>query len=304
MSNNAIQKSIVLIGPSSVGKSLISTELSKKLSMPRICIDNLYNFVVSEIENEVFPDEEGIEKYKTAILNALEESRKKHGAENDIESIEIENALVEEFIDEYKQYIKMFGGLGDFRQVARMIGSGFSSADEVEYNIMLSKLTYEIIKKILTKIDGPVIIDTPMSFGWGAPKYGLTVNSRIWLARRFNIEIEKFNEDVRKMLLSLNPVFLMPGEDYDQRNGAAKSQSNTIILDNMDCYMQETGITVSTNGLFTDPSQPILKSRTWFNAEEFVQQGKLRNNGEISSLCDQIAVGLYELENGEDNEIQ
>ncbi len=303
MENSSTKKSIVLIGPSSVGKSLISTELSKKLSIPRVSIDNLFNFVVSEIENEIFPNEEGIKKYKTAIMNDLKERNQK-GAETNTNTLELEEKLVDEFLDEYREYVKMFGGLEDFRPAVRRVGSGLSSADEVEYNVMLAKLSYDIIKEILKKTKEPIIIDAPMSFGWEVPKFGLTLESRIWLARMYDIEVEKFNNDMRKMLKSLNPVFLMPGEDYPQRNGAEKSLSNAVIVGNIDCYMQDAGLVVSTNGLFTNPSHPILKQRTWFNTEEYIEQTKLRNNGEISSLCDQIAVGLYELENNEGNENQ
>ena len=132
-----------------------------------------------------------------------------------------------------------------------------------------------------------------MSFGWGAPRFGLTVNSRIWLATRFNIEIEKFNQEMRQMLLSLNPVFLMPGKDYEQRNGAVISPANTIILDNMECYMQETGIVVSTNGLFTDPSQPILKRRQCSNLKggKYFQIVVLEKTLESPLNCKEIRPG-------------
>ena len=41
MNKDDIKKSISLIGPSCVGKSLIAFELSQKTGMPIICIDDL-----------------------------------------------------------------------------------------------------------------------------------------------------------------------------------------------------------------------------------------------------------------------
>jgi len=43
MDNKLYNESIILIGPSGAGKSTVAEELSKKLNMPRLCLDKIAN---------------------------------------------------------------------------------------------------------------------------------------------------------------------------------------------------------------------------------------------------------------------
>ena len=68
MKDSNLKKSIVLIGPSGVGKSLIATELSKRLGIQRVCIDDIYEYVAEEIDVQLSDSPKRQEKYKRAGL--------------------------------------------------------------------------------------------------------------------------------------------------------------------------------------------------------------------------------------------
>ena len=53
-----IKNSIVLIGPSGVGKSLIADSLSQKTNLPILDIDDLINFIESDLMGGLLRDEE------------------------------------------------------------------------------------------------------------------------------------------------------------------------------------------------------------------------------------------------------
>ena len=43
MNNKLYDESIILIGPSDAGKSIVAEELSKKLNIQRLCLDRIAN---------------------------------------------------------------------------------------------------------------------------------------------------------------------------------------------------------------------------------------------------------------------
>ena len=58
MNKEDIRNSIALIGPSGVGKSLISSELKKRTSMPILCVDDLLVMIDYEKTGYLNPSKE------------------------------------------------------------------------------------------------------------------------------------------------------------------------------------------------------------------------------------------------------
>ena len=75
MNNKNISNSIVFIGPSGVGKSLIASRLSEKIKMAHIDIDDLLFFIELDLRNELTPDKTQQERFvqqQIAELSKLE----------------------------------------------------------------------------------------------------------------------------------------------------------------------------------------------------------------------------------------
>ena len=67
MKKNIIQKPIVLLGPSGVGKSLISRDLSKETGLPIVCIDDEFK----RLQDETSPHFGGYSVHKILLVFSI-----------------------------------------------------------------------------------------------------------------------------------------------------------------------------------------------------------------------------------------
>lgn len=298
MKDSNLKKSIVLFGPSGVGKSLIATELSKRLGIQRVCIDDIYEYVAEEIDLQLSDSQKRQEEYKRALMQELEE-RRFFNDDINAEYIEAEELLVQRFIDEYNRYNELLGGLKSFHSPAMKFSSASRDSLPAEFNAVLSKLTMDFINIITESVDEPLIFDVPMAFGFEAPKSELSFDTKFKIARKCGKPVSAIYSDTREFLSSVNPVLLTPSEDYYAINSAKKVPQNEIILKNLDGYVAEGGVVVTTNRLFFDSTNKYLKRRAWFDAGEYLEKERIKNRSEISNICDEIVDKLEDLNTSE-----
>ena len=71
MRKEHLNNSLFLIGPSCVGKSLLSLELGKRLNMPVVCIDELFMYVEDEIKGFLNHSIKGQNKFIQKCINDI-----------------------------------------------------------------------------------------------------------------------------------------------------------------------------------------------------------------------------------------
>lgn len=290
MKDMGLNKNICLIGPASVGKSFIASKLSSKTGLPAISIDDIISFAENELYNRLSLNETGLKNFRLKSLmfagyNDLSPDMKKQ-----------QEALLDEYIEKYKTYIKLFGGLHHFYDPIieyNEIGSNLVNPSTEFVVLFTQRLHLKLLEIALEKVNNPVIIDTPAPLGFKphenpendfvtADGYTLSISN---IRNRFETILKK----------SGTKVFLTPGIDYKERN-AADDNYNRFLLECLDNYLDSSDIVISVNGMFNEPKETALKSRIWLDAESVAKTKEITNNAEISNICDTILEYISELE--------
>ncbi|MBE5735054.1 MAG: hypothetical protein E7361_01200 [Clostridiales bacterium] len=299
MTEENLRKSISLIGPSGVGKSLLASELSSRLGMPNICIDDLMQLVDLEMRGVINTNKFDQEQYKKDVIKDIARDPMLKDCLND-EYKDKEIALVNEFVDMYNNYhnlIKDFTPLYDV--VNAYMDQPYQSFSEQEVIITLNDVAIKMIEYVYSVVDQPIVLDPPGSFGWDMVGEKTNMFTKMRL-KKYGISIPKLQDKTDEILSKTNTVLLCPGLDYDDRNLARGNDVNEYLLHNIDHFYKNADLVISTNGLFNTPSNRYLQQRTWFNAKEWDTKQKLKNNGTISNMCDEIVLRIDELSQSED----
>ena len=167
MTKENLEKSIVLIGPSCVGKSLISSELSKKTNMKHICIDDLLVMIEYEKDGDI---NSNIEKQKEFAKRLLQHVMQDPKQRKNLIIPKFEQKtfkLIKGILDLYNSYVEVFGNLNQFHDIVekhqfRIPLASYSTEKLVHLNV----LAVDMLNKIFEVIDEPIIIDAPAPFGW------------------------------------------------------------------------------------------------------------------------------------------
>ena len=295
MTDEQLQKSIILLGPSCVGKSLLAGELSTRLNIPKINIDDL--IAIIELEQNGYLDATA-EKQKKYVENTINEILNYPDLREtliDEKYVETEKRLITNIVDLYNYYHDM---LGDFKPFYDIITKHDHVLNHVKYCnesiCYLNHVTNELLSIILSIVNQPVIIDPPASFGWQATN-SLDFATKLRLKRSIlHLDAEKCEVIMNDILSKSQTVLLVPGLDYKFRNAFKEINANNLILEHLDNYYC-ANIEISTNGLFNSPDNKYLKQRTWLDAREVLVKEQLKNNSEISNICDQVLISLEEL---------
>ncbi|MBQ8615324.1 MAG: hypothetical protein IJ415_02020, partial [Clostridia bacterium] len=111
MTNEDIKNSTTLIGPSCVGKSLLANELSKKLNMNYVCIDDLLVMIGYEQSGNLSQNKKVQQKFirqcAEEIINDPSSAVYLRNPRYRKKQIE----LIKDFVKLYNYYANMFGGL-------------------------------------------------------------------------------------------------------------------------------------------------------------------------------------------------
>ncbi len=300
MTQQNINKSIILLGPSCVGKTLISETLSTKLNLPVISIDDLLMLVGEEMDgclnttpkqqrwfiNDLTRQILMAPEYKETLINP--------------KYVETQKKLMQQLVDFYNFYHEILGDLKPFYPIIEQNRQTISSANTDDYLITsLNDVSTKIINLILQKVDQPIIIDSPGSYGWQFLSH-LETDTKTKLMLSLKLRPTQAQKEMNNIISSLQSVLLMPGEDYNKRNSAVDVSSNNLILKHLDDYI-DADIMISCNGLFFSTDSPYFKQRKWLDAREILVKEQLKNKAEISNICDQIIYGLQDLNQNNEN---
>lgn len=295
MNSSNLANSIVLLGPSSVGKSLLAENLSNRLNLKLLCLDDLFDVVRLEMNGYLDATPHKQQSYIENCLNELMLDEQFADCFDEPIYVEQEKQLVTRVVDLYNYYHKM---LGDFTQFYNDIyfydNQVCYCSNAVESIACLNNLVINSLAKVFMSVNQPMIIDPPPSLGWLASNH-LTQSSHSKLMRApFRFDACQTDESINWLIAKSQSVLLEPGKDYELRNSAKKSSENNYILNNLDNYA-DASVIVSTNALFNDPENEYLQQRTWFDAKEHIVKQQLKNKKEIDMLCNQIITNLEEL---------
>lgn len=269
-----LTRSIVLIGPFGVGKSLLADTLATKAHLPVVDIDELITMLELDVRQALTPDPA---QQKAFIARTLESGKliPKNPAE-----FAKQAALVQEFVARYNDYQRRFGDFQKFHDALNQYQDAFYQGylDDRARLYQRNKITYQILEQIFTTAETPFIISAPGPFGWHETPAGES--------------LEKTLQDKISNLLGLTRnVLLVPGQDYARRN-PEPGGINALILAHPEYYNAQADLIVSTNGLFNQPDTRCLKRRLRFDAAERIAKEKLQNRSEINNICDQILTHL------------
>lgn len=290
-----LAKSITLIGPSCVGKSLVSKELSKRLNIPVINIDDLIDVIELELNGYLTPSPEQQKQYIASCLQDILNDDQLQETLLDDRYIETEKRLVKELVDMYNFYHNLLGDFGPFYNIISNHDQClpyFENSSECIYS--LNHLTNQMLEIIFKKINTPIIIDPPASYGWQASK---TITERSSIRLKYSplkLNISKTQNIMNSILHYSQTVLLLPGFDYNQRNAFRNVEANNFILNDLNNYFT-TDLVVTTNGLFYDPENEYLQQRKWLDAREVIEKENLKNKCEVNNICDNIIIMLDEL---------
>lgn len=298
MNQEILSKSIALIGPSCVGKSLFAKELAKRLNLPLINIDELLDMIELEKYGHLDSTPQKQQEYINRCLMDISQDTELKETLTDPQYIETTHRLVHEFIDMFNYYHNLLGDFKPFYEIMNKYDYYYKNIhDPLEIICTLNYLTNEMLTKIFDVINQPIILDSPAPFGWQANN-SLDFFSKLRLKRcTLNIDTPLVDNVMTETLSKMQTVLLLPGLDYKTRNAFSKVEPNNIILEDLDNYYT-ANIEITTNGLFNSPENKYFKQRGWFDAKEILTKEKLKDSGEINNICDEILARLEELKLG------
>lgn len=268
-----ISNSIVLIGPSGVGKSLIATTLSQKTNMPLLDIDDLICFIQMDMFGSLSPNAKHQRQYIKEQIKDLKSLERETPLSP--EETKREEQLVYEFVDLYNYYHKLVGGFDQFySDYYDYTNSKAYTKHEQIYST--NKFAYQIINKVFNTTNTPLVISPPACFGWNSNN-------------PFHHNLQFLQTKIGTFLESTQTVLLSPGEDFHLRTISDPSSINDkLLLKYQQNYYKNADLEISTNGLFNEPENDFLKQRSWLNVRETMTKENLKNTAEINNICDQI----------------
>ena len=299
MNKENLQKSISLIGPMSVGKTLLSSELSKRLNMPRISIDELRTIIGYEMDNCISLDEKSQQAFIDNCFEEVEaDENLKHTLKDPIYSKKLKE-IFNEMVNTYKYYRELLGDLSPLYPSLKKFNNSCKqiSKDPIEFICLSNKFTSDVLNFILSKVNTPVILDFPGPFGWQVEDFYFNDNTSVNKLKKCDYSIDFYDteEFVREFLKMSTTVFLHPGQDYEQRNDSRYIRENKVLSRASLNYSENAHIEISTNGMFYNPEDLYFKQKKWFDPIERTTKESLLNHGEISNICNQIISHIEEL---------
>lgn len=290
MNRKDIKNSIFLIGPACVGKSLLATELGKKLDIPVVCIDDLLIFVQYENLNILGVSKQQRASFISQCNRELKDDKNLKQNLNDSKYRKAQLNRASEIYDLYKYYVDLFGGLKPFKNMVKTYNKVKSfDENDIERIVIYSSLATLMIKKTIEIINKPVIFDTPAMFGWKFDENKLSEQFKNRLENcKLKIKLSQISHYQSKILKYSNSVFLEPGKDYNVRNASKNSSQNKLLLKHIENYMENANILVTTNDMFNQPENKYFQNRTWFDVKELETKEKLKDKCNITNICDEI----------------
>ena len=280
MKKENLKKSYMLIGPSGIGKSLIADALSQKTGLPVFSIDEIIEFAKDRYRPgfpKFFLNKNKLFKhYKSIALDYGPEY--KQGSYLDKKQDEMLRELSDLFFF-YEKELKNFRAVKNaYLKMYNLNNKYDASLDPLISSYIFQLLTVDVYKIILKRIDKPIIFDMPCNFGWFLPKNEIF--------DEYYIDYKSFNEEMSSILDSVGTsILLEPGLDFDKRS--PRNFHFEYMLNNFKNY-KKSDIIISTNSLFYNPDEKLLRIRSCFNSKSRLKNEELLNKSELNNICDQI----------------
>lgn len=307
MRQDNLKKSIILMGPTGIGKTFLGEHLSKKLNMPIISLDQIYwqTLNILQYENSTFllrcfstgKLKSFVTKKRIEKLAKDENKRiyKTKYKKTNPEVYSLIKANVRKFIFDMNRLCDMFNNLSCFRDVV---------ANDYKYRIVRSKMSdaarmmcwgylySEILNIVLSHIDEPVIIDPPAVFGTIVDFKNITDEDKKTLASIYGEEtnLKNLTDSHAKVISKFGTrVLFMPGDDYYIRSKELfKSEFNTKILQDLDAKKQVSNLVIIVNNLFSDVHNKAFKTRKISDVLDQETKKQLVNHDVVDRICSRI----------------
>lgn len=263
MNNGNLSKSIILIGPKGVGKSLIAERLQNMLKSNNQDFFLLRLDVIRDLCKKLYDPQS---KLTTQEIIKL-----------DKEYIELNNLFNLEsstFKNIISRFYQIFNYQEDPNSLFKLSNNGLIAFDNL--------ISLNILEACLNKIDKPLIIDAGGNIG--------PIIDNVPSSDKFLV-LELKDEDKQKRLLTKfgNVVYLAPGEDYEKGSlSSINDEANKAYRKNPNSYKSFANIIIEISNLFSDNTGAAFKTRDADDAQAQSERFKLLNNDAVDKICKQI----------------
>lgn len=284
-----------------VGKSLLSEELSNRLNIPYITLDDLIMFVQYETKGWLSPNSNN-NFFKSACISEIKEDANTAYLLSDEKYREKELSLIQDLMDLYEHYHAILGDFKPFYPYVYRLTKDQKILKKPKENIAyIQKVCNLFVEKIFETATTPIILDMPGYYGWEMQDKDLSIMSKIRLKNTsLSVKANQNNKETKELLNKTTTIFLSPGFDYETRTPTDACSELILMLNDLSRYYKYADIEITTNGVFNTPNNPILKQRMWLDAHETMIKEKLKNSGTISEIADEILLRIQELESVKD----
>lgn len=298
---NIYENSIILIGPSCVGKTLISEELSSRTQMPVFSVDDILFFLAEMRNNGLKNTPMGRARYKKLQQHFAYSFKPIKITRHDKEKTTYLNESIDNLIKKYQAYDEYF----DLRRYKKMYENYWETCSTLaetdisnEFAVYISQaFTTSIMLDIISNLECPAIIDVSAPDGWFSLDYVPNEKDAQILKRLgYDFDFEETLAVHHEIFTRFGQkVFLQPGLDYHQRK-TTEYEGNDVLVENLDRFHNYADLMISVNSLFYDTNNPVFKrGRYYIDVDGNQTKNKLLNRSEISSICEQIIDGLADL---------
>lgn len=263
MNNGNLSKSIILIGPKGVGKSLIAERLQNMLKSNNQDFFLLRLDVIRDLCKKLYDPQS---KLTTQEIIKL-----------DKEYIELNNLFNLEsstFKNIISRFYQIFNYQEDPNSLFKLSNNGLIAFDNL--------ISLNILEACLNKINKPLIIDAGGNIG--------PIIDNVPSSDKFLV-LELKDEDKQKRLLTKfgNVVYLAPGEDYEKGSlSSINDEANKAYRKNPNSYKSFANIIIEISNLFSDNTGAAFKTRDADDAQAQSERFKLLNNDAVDKICKQI----------------
>lgn len=291
----------VFIGPSNVGKTLISETLSKKLEIPVVSIDEIFVLTGYEISGKIAPNKFSQRQFVSDRMAACNHFKELKVNKRDRELKRKQRTMIEEHVDVYNKYYELLGGFSDFYQIAMDYDACFKVCDEIgtlDSNTCMAFLQFyhlQALIKVMSKLKSPAIIDTSAFQGWKLPIDDISERDKnALLSFDMGIDIQELKAGTQAAFNILGPIiFIHPGIDYQTRTAKCADEStNALIENNIDQYFDFADLCISANGLFRNASHSAFSTRYYYDAKSMSKKEEFLNKSELANIVETIASEL------------
>ena len=263
MNNENLSKSIILIGPKGVGKSLIAERLQNMLKSNNQDFFLLRLDVIRDLCKKLYDPQS---KLTTQEIIKL-----------DKEYIELNNLFNLEsstFKNIISRFYQIFNYQEDPNSLFKLSNNGLIAFDNL--------ISLNILEACLNKINKPLIIDAGGNIG--------PIIDNVPSSDKFLV-LELKDEDKQKRLLTKfgNVVYLAPGEDYEKGSlSSINDEANKAYRKNPNSYKSFANIIIEISNLFSNNTGAAFKTRDADDAQAQSERFKLLNNDAVDKICKQI----------------